>query len=126
MAGLTGLTACGDSAGPESGEVTTEDLQVIEDDLAALEGRVAGIEDVGADGVGGGNVAKSETSLLEQGEALGGQQVTVSAAVSEVMTSGNSGAAFKIAGDDGEPSRSSRPGRPLLCRSTTPSRSWAR
>ena len=34
--GMGGLSACGNSAGPETGEVTTQDLQQIEDDLGAL------------------------------------------------------------------------------------------
>ncbi len=50
--GMGGLAACGDSAGPEAGGVTTEDLQGIEDDLSALEERVGVLEDAPADADG--------------------------------------------------------------------------
>jgi len=98
--GMGGLAACGDSAGPEAGEVTTGDLQQIEDDLTALEDRIGVLEDgeVPVD-----PVVEDESGLFDDSEALIGQQVTVSAGVSEVMTTTDVGSAFRIGDDSGEP-----------------------
>lgn len=103
VAGLSGLAACSDSAGPEQGAVTTEDLQELQDSVADLEDRVAGMEgtlpDVGADG---GNAGESDI-FGEDAQNLVGQQVTVSAEVSELVDHSEIGAAFYIAGESGEP-----------------------
>lgn len=108
VAGLTGLAACSDSAGPEDGAVTTEDLQEIEDDITALEDQVAGLEGAATD-------AAADTADMEDAdgavadlfgddpESLVGQQVTVSAEISELVVNGDSGAAFMIGDDSGEP-----------------------
>lgn len=96
MVALTGLAACSDSAGPEAGEVTTEDLTQLQDDVAALEERVGALEEgVGTDGdVGVGDDAEGQPEIV-------GQEVTVSAQVSEVITTSDVGSAFRIAGDEG-------------------------
>lgn len=91
MVGMTGLAACGDSAGPEAGEVTTEDLQELEDQVTALDDRVGVIE---------GDVAMNDETGGEQPEIVG-QQVTINAAVSELITSSDVGTAFRIAGETG-------------------------
>ena len=102
--GMGGLAACGDSAGPEAGEVTTEDLQHIEDDLGALEDRVGVLEGGMADGEAPVDpVLEDESGLFEDAQALIGQEVTVSAGVSEVMTTTDVGSAFRIGDDSGEP-----------------------
>ena len=92
--GLASLTACSDSAGPEQGEVTTEDLQQLEDQIGALEERVAKYE--------GGAAVATEDEFWSNTESLIGQQGTISAAVSEVMTSTDMGSAFRIAGESGD------------------------
>lgn len=89
---LGGVTACSDSAGPESGEVTTEDLQSLEDDLTTLEDRVGTLE--------GEDPAAEDVAGEEQAEIVG-QDVTVSAEVSELITTSDVGSAFRIAGDSG-------------------------
>ncbi|WP_116452301.1 hypothetical protein [Blastococcus litoris] len=102
--GMGGLAACGDSAGPEAGEVTTQDLQQIEDDLGALEDRVGILEDGMADpGAPVDPAVEDEAGVFEDAEALVGQEVTVSAAVSDVMTTTDVGSAFRIGDDSGEP-----------------------
>lgn len=97
--GLAGLTACGDSAGPEQGEVTTEDLQQLQDQIGALEDRMAVYEGAPV-GAGGAPVAADDFWSNE--ESLIGQQVTVSAAVSDIVTSTDVSSAFRIAGQSGE------------------------
>ncbi|MGY1709318.1 hypothetical protein ACI8AC_07370 [Geodermatophilus sp. SYSU D00758] len=105
--GMGGLAACGDSAGPEAGGVTTEDLQGIQDDIGALDDRVGALED----GVGDADapvdpvppVPEDEAGVFEDAQALIGQEVTVSAAVSEVLTTTDVGSAFRIADETGEP-----------------------
>lgn len=87
--GMTGLTACADSAGPEEG-VTTEDLTSINDDVAALEDRIAELE-----------AGMAVDPAAEEQPEVVGQEVTVSAEVSEVITSNDAGGAFRIAGDEG-------------------------
>lgn len=102
--GMGGLAACGDSAGPEAGGVTTEDLQGIEDDLGALEERVGALEDAPPDADAPVDpVVEDEAGVFEDAEALIGQEVTVSAAVSEVITSTDVGSAFRIGNETGEP-----------------------
>ncbi len=106
--GMGGLAACGDSAGPEAGGVTTEDLQGIEDDLGALEERVGVLENAPAAGGADGGapsdpVVEDEAGVFKDAQALVGQQVTVSAGVSEVITSSGVGSAFRIGNETGEP-----------------------
>ena len=99
---LGGMTACSDSAGPEAGEVTTEDLQEVQDDLTTLEDRIVTLE--GVDPADDDAVAGEETSeeLTDEEKAeLVGQEVTVSAEVSELITNSDVGSAFRIAGDSG-------------------------
>ena len=105
--GLAGLSACGDSAGPEAGGVTTEDLQELEDQLTGIEDRVGVLEDSGMTGEDG---AAGEAALGEDSDAFFGdtgasvgQQVTVSAEVSELVTTTDLGGAFRIAGEGAEP-----------------------
>ena len=102
--GMGGLAACGDSAGPEAGAVTTEDLQGIEDDLGALEERVGVLEDAPADaGAPADPVVEDEAGVFEDADALLGEEVTVSAGVSEVITTTDVGSAFRIGDETGEP-----------------------
>ncbi len=102
--GMGGLAACGDSAGPEAGGVTTEDLQGIEDDLSALEERVGVLEDAPTDADAPVDpVVEDEDGVFEDAQALIGQEVTVSAGVSEVITTTDAGSAFRIGNETGEP-----------------------
>ena len=108
--GMGGLAACSDSAGPEAGAVTTEDLQEIEDDLGALEERVGVLEDglpdadAPVDPVNPADpVIEDEDGVFEDAQALIGQEVTVSAGVSEVITTTDVGSAFRIGNETGEP-----------------------
>lgn len=124
--GMGALTGCGSSAGPEAGEVTTEDLQRLEDDLAALEDRIGVLEEARADAptdgstggstdastdgstggeepTGGGVVLEDQAGVFDDAQSLVGEGVTVSAAVSEVITRADVGSAFRIGGADGEP-----------------------
>ncbi len=102
--GMGGLAACGDSAGPEAGGVTTEDLQGVEDDLSALEERVGALEDAPADAEAPVDPAvEDEAGVFEDAQALIGQEVTVSAGVSEVITTTDVGSAFRIGNETGEP-----------------------
>lgn len=102
-ASLGGLTACSDSAGPEAGEVTTEDLQEIEDGLTTLEDRVGALEgvDPAAEGAATGEEMSDEGLTEEEEAELIGQDVTVSAEVSELITTSDVGSAFRIAGESG-------------------------
>lgn len=98
--GMGGLAACGDSAGPEAG-VTTEDLQRIQDDLGALDERVGVLEEGTAAGIAEPGI-EDPSGVFEDADSLIGQEVTVSAEVTEVMTSSDVGSAFRIGGDGGE------------------------
>jgi hypothetical protein len=91
MVALTGLVGCGDSAGPESGEVTTEDLTELEEQVTALEDRVGAVEE----GMG------AEAPAGDGASEIVGEEVTVSAQVTELITSSDVGSAFRIAGDSG-------------------------
>lgn len=104
VTGLTGLAACSESAGPEQGAVTTEDLQELEDSVADLEARVAGLEGTPeATGTAAGDGEDSDDEALFGGDpsALVGQEVTVSAGVSDLVA--DDGSVFRIAGGFGEP-----------------------
>ena len=115
VVGLSGLAACGDSAGPEAGAVTTEDLQGLEEQVGALEERLGVLEEGSAtsagaadsaagsatDNASGGGAALpagQESPLFTDPASLVGQQVTVSAAVMEVLPTAQAGAAFTIGG----------------------------
>lgn len=83
------LTGCSsDSAGPEAGSVTTEDLQELQDQVGLFDDRLTALEG-GAGDVGG-----------EQADIVG-QEATISAEVSEVITSSGVGSAFRIGGESG-------------------------
>ena len=91
------LTGCSsDSAGPEAGAVTTSDLQNVEEQLGALDERVGALEDGALEG------GSSEAATGEEPDIIG-QEVTVSAEVSEIITSTSAGSAFRIGGDSGPP-----------------------
>ena len=115
VVGLVGLAACGGSAGPEAGAVTTEDLQGLEEQVGALEERLGVLEEGPApagdaadsaagsatDNASGGGAALPagrESPLFTDPASLVGQQVTVSAAVMEVLPTAQTGAAFTIGG----------------------------
>jgi hypothetical protein len=97
--GVAGLTGCGDSAGPESGTVTTEDLQELEDRIAGLDDRIGVLED---DGEGMADADNTEAFFGDPDAHLG-QLVTVSAEVSDLTATTDVGAAFRIAGESGDP-----------------------
>lgn len=98
VAGLSGLAACGESAGPEDGAVSTEDLQEIETDVSELQDRVAGLE--GSIPEASADTVDDDALFGEDPSELIGQQVTISAAVSELVT--DDGSAFRVAGDTGD------------------------
>jgi hypothetical protein len=106
VVGMGGLAACSDdSAGAEAGGVTAEDLQQFEDELAGLDERVGALEEgVGADAAVDPLTAEDDTeALFGDGESLVGQEVTVSAEVSEMVTTTDVGSSFRIAGESGDP-----------------------
>jgi hypothetical protein len=107
LLGLGGLSACGDSAGPEAGAVTLEDVQGLEEQVGALEERLGVLEEGSAaagsatDNASGGGAALpagQESPLFTDPASLVGQEVTVSAAVMEVLPTTQTGAAFTIGG----------------------------
>lgn len=102
--GMGGLAACGeDSSGPEAGGVSAEDLQNVEDDLAALEDRIGVLEDESTDAPVDPVAEGDGSEVFEDPEALIGQEVTVSATVTELLTTTDVGSAFRIGGESGEP-----------------------
>ena len=108
VVGMGGLAACSnDSAGPEAGGVSAEDLQGLEDQIAGLDERVGALEEDGlaADRVAADPLAAGDDTetLFSDGESLVGQEVTVSAEVSEMVTTTDVGSAFRIAGESGDP-----------------------
>ena len=102
-----GAAACeSDSAGQEAGAVTTSDLQSLQDQVGALEERVVALEDQAAETEGGqaDAAAGDETGDAAAGgdqQDIIGQEVTISAEVTELITSGDQGTAFRIGGDNG-------------------------
>ena len=107
--GLAGLTGCGaDSTPPESGAVTVEDLQDLEDQVADLEERVGALEEGGGPGAGGDEPGPAEAAddadpFFADRAAYVGQQVTVSATVAGLVATTDVGGAFRIAGDGSDP-----------------------
>ncbi|NEM08277.1 hypothetical protein [Geodermatophilus normandii] len=111
--GLAGLVGCSASAGPETGAVTTEDLQDLEDRitglddrLGALEGGVLEDEELLGDGTEGGDGAAGADdtdAFFADPDARVGQRVTVSAELSELISTTDVGAVFRIAGESGDP-----------------------
>lgn len=112
--GVSTLAACGeDSAGPEAGAVTLEDLQGVEDQVGTLEERVGVLEEglleldeepAPVDAIDEGAPVDPAAEVFEDPMALIGQEVTVSGAVSELITAATEvGSAFRIGGDTGEP-----------------------
>jgi hypothetical protein len=107
--GLAGLTGCGGgSEGPEAGAVSVEDLQGVEDQVADLEDRVGALED-GADLPTDAQALDEDVddtdAFFTDTESFLGQQVTVSAEVTELATTTEVGGAFHIAGEGSEPIR---------------------
>ncbi|MCF6745751.1 hypothetical protein E9529_16005 [Blastococcus sp. KM273128] len=105
--GMGGLAACSDdSAGPEAGGVSADDLQQVEDQLAGLDERVGALEEgMGADSGGGDGIGPDDdtAAIFEDAQAFVGQEVTVSAEISEMVTTTDVGSAFRMAGESGEP-----------------------
>lgn len=101
--GLAGLTACGDSAGPGAGAVTTEDLQGVQDQLAGLEDRVGVLEESAGAAEGGAGTADDTEAFFADTASSVGEEVTVSAEVSELVTTTDVGSAFRIAPESGDP-----------------------
>ncbi len=90
------LTGCSDSAGPEAGAVTTSDLQRVEEQIGGLEDRLGALE--------GGAVAGGDSAAATGEEPdIVGQEATISAEVSEVLTTNDTGSAFRIGGESGPP-----------------------
>ena len=89
------LTGCSDSAGPEAGAVTTSDLQRMEEQIGGLEDRIGALEG----GAVAGGTAGAATG--EEQPDIIGQEATISAEVSEVITSNSTGSAFRIGGESG-------------------------
>ena len=89
------LTGCSDSAGPEAGAVTTEDLQRLEGQLGGFEDRLGELENGMLEmEAGAGAGAAEEPDII-------GQEATISAEVSEVITSTSVGSAFRVGGESG-------------------------
>lgn len=106
--GAASITACGDSAGPEVGAVTTEDIQEFEDRIDDLDERLGVLEDSGAlpediDDEAPEAVPDVSADFFAESDVYVGKQVTVSAAVSEVVATADAGTAFRIADDSGDP-----------------------
>ncbi|CCG02647.1 hypothetical protein [Blastococcus saxobsidens] len=113
VVGMGGLAACSDdSAGPEAGGVSVEDLQGVEDQVAGLDERIGALEeglgadvgaDVGADAVDPLGADDDTEAFFGDNESYVGQEVTVSAEVSEMVTTTDIGSSFRIAGESGDP-----------------------
>ncbi len=102
--GMGGLAACSDdSAGAEAGGVTAEDLQQFEDQLAGLDERVGALEE--GVGVGGDPIAAGDDTeaFFGDNQSYVGQEVTISAEVSEMVTTTDVGSSLRIAGESGDP-----------------------
>ena len=99
-----GASACeSDSAGPEAGGVTTDDLTQLQDQVGALEERVGVLEDEFAAGAGADAGVGTEDPAAAEGQQqdIIGQEVTVSAEITELITTGDAGTAFRVGGDSG-------------------------
>lgn len=109
IVGLGGIAGCSDSAGPEEGAVTVEDLQDLQEEVTALDDRVRALEDGAGTETPAGDVADdpaddpADDEFFGNEEELVGQQATVTAAVSGSITTNAVGSAFRIAGGSGEP-----------------------
>ncbi|MDK3255766.1 hypothetical protein [Blastococcus capsensis] len=108
VVGMGGLAACSDdSAGPEAGGVSAEDLQGVEDQIAGLDERVGVLEEGGVEGTDVGVAplgAEDDTeAFFGDNESFVGQEVTVSAEISEMVTTTDIGSSFRIAGESGDP-----------------------
>lgn len=90
------LTGCSeDSAGPEAGAVTTSDLQRVEEQLGGIEDRLGELESGVVEGGSAGAAAGEEEADII------GQEATISAEVSEIITSTSVGSAFRVGGESG-------------------------
>ena len=103
VVGVGGLAACSeDSAGPEAGGVTAEDLQQFEDELTGLEDRVGVLEGgLGADDELA--AGEEDNAFYDDTQSYVGQEVTVSGEVSEMVTTTDIGSSIRIAGESGDP-----------------------
>ncbi|SOC50059.1 hypothetical protein SAMN05660748_2798 [Blastococcus aggregatus] len=102
VVGMGGLAACSDdSAGPEAGGVTAEDLQQFEDQLTGLEERVGVLE--GGLGEDDELAGEEDNALYDDTQSYVGQEVTVSGEVSEMVTTTDVGSSIRIAGESGDP-----------------------
>lgn len=89
------LTGCSDdSAGPEAGAVTTSDLQRVEEQLGGLEDRVGELENGLIEGGSAAAGSGGQPDII-------GQEATISAEVSEVITSTDAGSAFRVGAESG-------------------------
>lgn len=89
------LTGCsGDSAGPEAGAVTTSDLQRIEEQLGGIEDRLGELENGMVEGGSAGAAAGEQPDII-------GHEATISAEVTEIITSNSTGSAFRVGGESG-------------------------
>jgi len=116
LIGVLGVSACGDSAGSETGGVTAADLQEFEDQIDALDQRVGALEENGAlpediDDESPEAVPDVSDDFFAGSDVYVGQVVTVRGGVSEVVAATDAGTAFRIAGESGDP---------VLVVSTTP------
>ena len=107
VVGLGGLAGCGDSAGPEAGAVTTQQLTDLQEQVGALEERLGVLEESGdrsgdptEDAAPGGEpvAGAGDSPLFTDPASLVGEEVTVSAGVMEVLPTTSSGSAFTIGG----------------------------
>lgn len=100
--GVSGLAACSDSAGPEAGAVSVDDLRGLEQQVMELDERVGTLEDAPA--AGPAAEVGSDDDIFGNAQSFLGEDVTVSGAVSELVTAATDlGSAFRIGGDTGEP-----------------------
>ena len=86
------LAGCSESTGP-AGDVTMVELQQLEERVVALDDRLGALEEKGA-------VAGEDEAAAEEPDVIG-QEVSVSAEVSEVLTTSEAGSAFRIGGESG-------------------------
>jgi hypothetical protein len=65
LLGVSALTACAESAGPEQGAATTDDLRQLEQEVGALEDRVGALEaGAGDDSAAVGGAGEGEDNEL--------------------------------------------------------------
>lgn len=111
--GLAGLTGCSEPVGQEIVPATAEDLQELEDRVAELEDRMDSLEaenDADADADAGGDTEGDSSgpgtdadteAFFGDPESYLGEQVTLTAEVTEVLATSDIGAGFRVAGEGG-------------------------